>query len=197
MTRGRPAVFLDRDGVLNEVRLVGGAAATPRGVDELRIVPTARPQLERLRSRGFLLLVVSNQPDVARGDLSPATLEQMNAALRQALPVDAVYCCPHDTSDACLCRKPKPGLIKAGAQEWGVDLSRSCLVGDRWVDIAAASASGIDGLLLSRPWSWDATSIGNPPTGLVPRFSGASLEDCVDFIMGSWFYGAPESADGG
>lgn len=186
---GRPAVFLDRDGVLNEVRMAGATASTPRSVDELHILPTAGRDLERLRAAGFVLLVVSNQPDVARGDLSVGAVDRINSALREALPIDAVYYCPHDTTDACSCRKPKPGLIRAGQQDWGIDLGRSCLVGDRWVDLGAAAAAGIDGILVSRPWSWDPTSIGGPPDGLAPRFAANTLEACVDFILGSDDYG--------
>ena len=179
---GRAAVFLDRDGVLNEVRMEGGTASTPRTVAELQILPTAKADLRRLREAGYVLLVVSNQPDVARGDLSLDAVEEINRALRTALPIDAVYVCPHDTRDGCACRKPKPGLIRAGAREWGVDLARSWLIGDRWVDLAAAGAAGIDGLLVERPWSWDATSIGGPPEGLAARFTG-DLRACVDFIL--------------
>jgi D-glycero-D-manno-heptose 1,7-bisphosphate phosphatase len=180
--RGRPAVFLDRDGVLNEVRMQGATASTPRTVAELRILPAARTELGRLRQAGYVLLVVSNQPDVARGDLSLDAVEEINRALRDALPIDAVYVCPHDTGDGCACRKPKPGLIQAGAQEWGVDLARSWLIGDRWVDLAAAESAGVAGLLVERPWSWDATSIGGPPEGLAPRFTG-DLRACVDFVL--------------
>jgi D-glycero-D-manno-heptose 1,7-bisphosphate phosphatase len=179
---GRAAVFLDRDGVLNEVRMDGATASTPRTVAELQILPTAKADLGRLREAGYVLLVVSNQPDVARGDLSLDAVEEINRALRAALPIDAVYVCPHDTRDGCACRKPKPGLIRAGAREWGVDLARSWLIGDRWVDLAAAEAAGIDGLLVERPWSWDATSIGGPPEGLAARFTG-DLRACVDFVL--------------
>lgn len=179
---GRAAVFLDRDGVLNEVRMEGSTASTPRTVAELQILPTARADLGRLRQAGYVLLVVSNQPDIARGDLSLQAVEEINRALRTALPVDAVYFCPHDTRDGCACRKPKPGLIQAGAREWGVDLGRSWLIGDRWVDLAAAEAAGVGALLVERPWSWDATSIGGPPEGLAARFTG-DLRACVDFIL--------------
>ncbi len=179
---GRAAVFLDRDGVLNEVRMEGATASTPRTVAELQILPTAKADLGRLREAGYVLLVVSNQPDVARGDLSLDAVEEINRALRGSLPIDAVYVCPHDTRDGCACRKPKPGLIRTGAREWGVDLARSWLIGDRWVDLAAAEAAGIDGLLIERPWSWDATSIGGPPEGLAARFTG-DLRACVDFIL--------------
>jgi D-glycero-D-manno-heptose 1,7-bisphosphate phosphatase len=179
---GRAAVFLDRDGVLNEVRMEGATASTPRTVAELQIPPTAEADLGRLRQAGYVLLVVSNQPDVARGDLSLDAVEAINRALQGALPIDAVYVCPHDTRDGCACRKPRPGLIQAGAQEWGVDLARSWLIGDRWVDLAAAEAASVAGLLVERPWSWDATSIGGPPEGLTPRFTG-DLRACVDFIL--------------
>ncbi len=179
---GRAAVFLDRDGVLNEVRMEGATASTPRTVAELQILPTAKADLGRLREAGYVLLVVSNQPDVARGDLSLDAVEEINRALRGSLPIDAVYVCPHDTRDGCACRKPKPGLIRTGAREWGVDLARSWLIGDRWVDLATAEAAGIDGLLVERPWSWDATSIGGPPEGLAARFTG-DLRACVDFIL--------------
>lgn len=178
-----PAVFLDRDGVLNEVRMAGSTASTPRSVEELRIYPDAREHLDRLRVGGFILLVVSNQPDVARGDLSLAAVEAINEALRRVLRLDAVYFCPHDTGDDCACRKPKPGLIHEGARQWDIDLARSFLIGDRWVDLAAAAAAGVDGLLLRRPWSWEATSLGGPPADLTARYEGTSLGDCVDFVL--------------
>jgi D-glycero-D-manno-heptose 1,7-bisphosphate phosphatase len=180
--RGRAAVFLDRDGVLNEVRMQGRTASTPRTVAELQIFPTARADLLRLRAAGYVLLVVSNQPDVARGDLTLEAVEDINRALRAALPIDGVYYCPHDTRDGCACRKPKPGLIQAGARDWGVDLARSWLIGDRWVDLAAARAAGIAGLLVDRPWSWEPTSIGGPPDDLAAHCTG-SLRTCVDFIL--------------
>ena len=184
-----PAVFLDRDGVLNEVRMDGATASTPRSVDELQVLPATRSELERLRAAGFLLLVVSNQPDVARGELTTEAVDEINAALQRALPIDAVYYCPHDTRDGCACRKPKPGLIHRGARDWGVDLSRSCLIGDRWVDLLAAAGAGLDGLLVERPWSWEPTSIGAPPVGLEPLHRGGSLKSCVDFILAAGRYG--------
>lgn len=185
----RPAVFLDRDGVINAVAMRGAVASTPFSVEELRIEPDAAAQLGRLRAAGFVLIVVSNQPDVARGDLSMEAVEAINAELRRALPIDAVYFCPHDTRDQCPCRKPKPGLILMGAADWDVDLARSCLIGDRWVDLAAAGAAGIDGILLQRPWSWDATSIGGPPVGISPAAALESLAQCVDYVMNSDRYG--------
>lgn len=178
-----PAVFFDRDGVLNEVRMDGATAAGPRSVEELAIVPGAAGELARLREAGFRLLVVSNQPDVARGTLSRAAVDAVNAALRAELAVDAIYYCPHDTADGCTCRKPLPGLILQGAAEWDVDLARSCLVGDRWVDLMAAQRAGIEGILLERPWSWQHTSAGGPPGDLRTSKAFGTLAACVDWIL--------------
>jgi D-glycero-D-manno-heptose 1,7-bisphosphate phosphatase len=175
--------------VLNAVRMVDGVASTPRSVEELDIEPGALTQLERLKARGFVLIVVSNQPDVARGDLAIETVMRINDELCRVLPVDAVYFCPHDTRDGCSCRKPKPGLIQMGAEAWDVDLGRSALIGDRWVDIAAAGAAGIDGILLRRTWSWEPTSLGSPPSTLVPAFESEAFSACVEFMLQSGRYG--------
>lgn len=184
----RPAVFLDRDGVLNEVRMAGPVVAGPRSVAELVIAPGARAALTRLKEAGFLLIVVSNQPDVARGDMSTDALEEIGRAVRRALPVDQILVCPHDARDACPCRKPLPGLITAGAARCGADLGASCLVGDRWVDLAAARAAGIGALLLRRAWSWQPTSAGAPPEDLVADYAADTLEECIDHILGSLRY---------
>ena len=80
--------------------------------------------MRRLRSAGFLLLVVTNQPEVARGTLTMNAVEAVNDELAAQLPIDAVYVCPH-TSDACDCRKPKPGMILDAAEDWDVDLAAS------------------------------------------------------------------------
>ncbi|HEU5001821.1 MAG TPA: HAD-IIIA family hydrolase [Actinomycetota bacterium] len=181
----RPAVFLDRDGVLNEVCFHGGVASTPRSAEDLVIDQSTAYQLGRLRESGFALIVVSNQPDVARGGLLPQDLAAINEALREALPVDAIYVCPHDRSDGCGCRKPKPGLIHQAAAEWGIDLSRSWLIGDRWVDLAAAEAAGVAGVLLECAWSWAPTSEGAPPRGLAPVFSDVRLAGCITQILDS------------
>jgi D-glycero-D-manno-heptose 1,7-bisphosphate phosphatase len=185
----RPAVFLDRDGVVNEVRMAGDVASCPRDVDELDIPAGTGAELGRLKAAGFVLIVVSNQPDVARGDLDREAVERINEHLAAALGIDAVYWCPHDNADGCTCRKPLPGLILEGARDWDVDLGRSCLIGDRWVDLAAAEAAGIDGILLESPHSWAPTSRGGPPAGLVPTFAGTTLAACVDHVLASSRYG--------
>lgn len=153
MTNLRPAVFLDRDGVLNAVVWREGKAASPRTVEELGIEPDALDVLTALKAAGYLLLVVTNQPDVRRGLMSDATLDAIHDRLMQALPVDDVTACRHDNADACACRKPRPGMILDLAGRYGVDLSRSWMIGDQDRDIQCGQAAGCRTILLERDYN--------------------------------------------
>jgi D-glycero-D-manno-heptose 1,7-bisphosphate phosphatase len=138
----RRAVFLDRDGVINRATVREGLPYPPASLDELEVMPDAAASLEALRRVGFLLLVVTNQPDVARGTSSRETVEGINAELARQLPIDRFYICYHDSDDGCHCRKPKPGMLLDAAQEWDIDLARSYMIGDRWRDVDAGMAAG-------------------------------------------------------
>ena len=181
----RRAVFLDRDGVLNEVRMDDARAASPLGVDDLRIVAGAKEQVDRLRAAGFLTFVITNQPDIARGRLDADVAQQINSELASAVGVDGVYLCPHDNADACTCRKPLPGMIDAAVTEHSLDRPSSWLVGDRWVDLAAGVAAGVRVVLLDSPWSWEPTSAGAPSSSLRSALTARSLTACVDLILGA------------
>lgn len=151
--RLRPAVFLDRDGVLNEISVVDGVPHPPDCADDCRILPGVPEALERLRSAGYALIVVTNQPDVARGTQRKEEVERINAYLVSKLSVDAVYTCYHDNADQCECRKPKPGMLLQAAQRHGIDLSKSYMVGDRSGDVLAGAAAGCRTLLVDLPHS--------------------------------------------
>src|SRR5450759_1504047 len=138
----RRAVFLDRDGVLNRAVVREGKPYPPASVAEVEILPGVPDALERLKRGGFMLIVVSNQPDVGRGTATRDTVEAINAFLAAALPVDRFIMCYHDSGDGCNCRKPRPGMLLDGAREFGVDLSGSYMVGDRWRDVEAGVAAG-------------------------------------------------------
>lgn len=138
----RRAVFLDRDGVINKSIVRAGKPYPPASVAELEILPSVPYALERLKRGGFILIVVSNQPDVARGTASRAEVEEINNALSRALPIDEFRMCYHDDDDNCECRKPKPGMLLAAARKWTIDLASSYMVGDRWRDIEAGKRAG-------------------------------------------------------
>ena len=136
------AAFLDRDGVINRAIVRAGRPFPPTSLTELEILPGVPHALATLRAAGLRLIVVSNQPDVARGNIPKATVDAINDALLRALPLDAIRCCLHDSHDSCDCRKPRPGLLLQAAADFDLDLRSSWMVGDRWRDIAAGRAAG-------------------------------------------------------
>ncbi|OPX93237.1 MAG: D-glycero-beta-D-manno-heptose-1,7-bisphosphate 7-phosphatase [Syntrophorhabdus sp. PtaB.Bin006] len=138
----RRAVFIDRDGVLNCAVVRENKPFPPSGVAEVKILPGIPESLQALKDAGFVLIVVSNQPDVARGTTTKETVEAINAYLADRLPVDRFIMCYHDSGDGCDCRKPLPGMLFTGACEFDVDLKASFMVGDRRRDMDAGTAAG-------------------------------------------------------
>ncbi len=148
-----PAVFLDRDGVLNQVFVRDGVTHPPGSVAEFAFLPGVPEAVRRLHAAGFPLVVVTNQPDVARGAQTIAGVEAIHQRLRAELPMLQVLVCYHDKSDGCTCRKPKPGMLLEAARRWRLDLRRSYLVGDRWSDVLAGQAAGCQTVLVETPFS--------------------------------------------
>jgi D-glycero-D-manno-heptose 1,7-bisphosphate phosphatase len=138
----RRAVFLDRDGVVNRPILRDGKPYPPPTLAELRLLPGVREACQKLREAGFVLILVTNQPDIARGTLTAREVNEINTRLQRYLQFDDVRVCPHDDRQACECRKPKPGLLLAAARVWNIHLPSSFMVGDRWRDVQAGHAAG-------------------------------------------------------
>jgi len=136
------AVFLDRDGVINRATVRDGKPHPPETVDELEVLAGVPDALVKLRDAGFRLIVVTNQPDVARRTQTRETIEAMHVRLMSELPVDDIVTCYHDDDDACECRKPKPGALIDAAHRHGIELERSFMIGDRWRDIEAGQRAG-------------------------------------------------------
>jgi D-glycero-D-manno-heptose 1,7-bisphosphate phosphatase len=150
VTRTRAAVFLDRDGVLNEVELRDGTPHPPAGVEQLRLLPGVVEACYRLRQLGFALVVVTNQPDIARGKQTLDEVDRMHDALRARLPLDDIVVCAHDDVDDCPCRKPRPGMILDAAARLHLDLGESVCVGDRWRDVEAGKRAGVMAIFVDR-----------------------------------------------
>jgi D-glycero-D-manno-heptose 1,7-bisphosphate phosphatase len=136
------AVFLDRDGVINANLERDGKPVAPTTLSEFRILPGVVESARRLKEAGFLLIVVTNQPDVATGRTPKAVMEAMHAEIRRQLPIDDFMICLHVDADNCGCRKPKPGLILQAAARYSIDLPSSTVVGDRWRDVVAGQTVG-------------------------------------------------------
>jgi len=172
----RRAVFLDRDGVVNEAVVRQGKPYPPQSADQLRLVRGASEAFARLHERGLSLIVVTNQPDVARGTSSREAVESIHAALAGMLPLDDFFVCYHDDEDRCPCRKPKPGLLLNAAARHGILLGESFLIGDRWRDIDAAHAAGCLGIFL------DYSYLERRPTR-DPDATVTSLTAAADWIL--------------
>ena len=147
------AVFLDRDGVLNHSLVRDGKPFAPRSLDDFVLYEEAAAALSALKQAGYLLVVVTNQPDIGNGFVERATVDAMHAHLGAVLPLDDIRLCPHAQNEGCDCRKPRPGMLLAAAKEHGIDLSRSFMVGDRSGDMAAGIAAGCRTIFIDRDYA--------------------------------------------
>jgi D-glycero-D-manno-heptose 1,7-bisphosphate phosphatase len=170
----RAAIFLDRDGVLNEVVERAGAPGSPRTLAELSLVPDIH-RVRDLRAAGLAVFVITNQPDVARGHTPPEVLDAMMQVIRAEISMDDYRACVHEDADDCECRKPRPGMILDLARRWDVDLERAFVIGDMWRDVGAASAAGCRSILIRRPWN----------DGVTADAEVASLGEAVDLVLES------------
>ncbi|HVN06440.1 MAG TPA: HAD family hydrolase [Bryobacteraceae bacterium] len=170
------AVFLDRDGVLARALIRNGKAYAPVTPDEMEMAPDAPAALARLKRAGFLLVMVTNQPDVARGVTRREDVESMHATLRAALPLDACYVCYHDDAARCACRKPQPGMLLEAAAAHNIDLPTSFMIGDRWRDVDAGAAAGCRTVWIDRGYPERAPEHA-------PNARVESLADAVDWIL--------------
>lgn len=152
----RRAVFFDRDGVLSRAVVREGRAYAPLTLKDFIILPEAAEAIAQVHRAGFLAIVVTNQPEIARGQLSWSTLAAMHQRLSDIVRVDDIYVCPHDPKDRCLCHKPQPGLLQQAAHDWNLNLSASFLIGDRWRDVVAGREAGCYTILIERIYSGTA-----------------------------------------
>jgi D-glycero-D-manno-heptose 1,7-bisphosphate phosphatase len=169
------AVFLDRDGVIDRAVVRDGKPYPPSSMEELEILPGVGDALASLRDNGFKLIVVTNQPDVARGTQSREVVEAMHKWLCEQLPLDAIYACYHDNSDQCNCRKPAPGLLLHASDEYDIDLTASFMVGDRWRDIEAGKRAGCKTLFID--YGYDEQLSSEPDVVI------SSLMDAANWIL--------------
>jgi D-glycero-D-manno-heptose 1,7-bisphosphate phosphatase len=146
------AVFIERDGILNEVRLGPKNQIGPLSLDEFKIKKDADAAVGKLKKAGFVLIVTTNQPGLSRGYQSRRELDRMHDLLRRAFPIDDILSCPHDEADHCPCRKPRPGLLIEAAFKWHLNLDQSFVISDKWQDAEAARTAGCTSLLVDSPW---------------------------------------------
>jgi D-glycero-D-manno-heptose 1,7-bisphosphate phosphatase len=167
------AIFLDSDGVLNKAIIKTGKVVAPTSLAELVIPDEVKPALDRLKAAGYLLLCVSNKPDVARGLMTQADVDAIYGKIRSDLPLDDIFICYVENS---ACYKPNPGLLLDAAKKYDIDLTQSYMIGDRWRDIGAGQNAGCKTIWIDRGY---AENLPNPPAD----FTVHSLAEATQWIL--------------
>jgi D-glycero-D-manno-heptose 1,7-bisphosphate phosphatase len=170
------AVFADRDGVLCANMMRDGRPVAPTRVEDFRLLPGVIESVRALKSAGYLVIVVTNQPDVGTGRTPRATVEAMHDIIRTRVAVDDIKACFHTSADACACRKPKPGMILEAASERAIDLPASYVVGDRWSDVAAGREAGCSTIFVDYGYESDTAGDADAVVG--------SFAEAAQLILG-------------
>ena len=171
------AVFLDRDGVINKALVKDGKPFTPYNFNDLKILPGVKKSLRALKESNWMIIVITNQPDVARRKITKEEVEKINNYLKNTLLVDEIYTCYHDNNDFCDCRIPQPGALTVAAKNNSIDLNKSFMIGDRWSDIEAGDRAGCKTFFI------DYSYKEKRPSNFT--FKVKSLAEAVDIILKS------------
>lgn len=171
------AVFLDRDGVINQALVRNGLPYPPESLAEFVILPDVKEACTKLKTAGFLLIVATNQPDVGRGTMDASVIDEIHAHMMDQLPIDSVEVCTHPGKGLsnCNCRKPKPGMLLNAADKWNIDLKKSWMVGDRWRDVDCGHAAGCRTIFIDRSYSEELKQ--------KPDFHAHNLNEAADLII--------------
>jgi D-glycero-D-manno-heptose 1,7-bisphosphate phosphatase len=146
----RSAVFLDRDGVINQSKVIAGKPYAPRSFEDFKLMPYTAECVDRLCKAGYVVIVVTNQPDIGNGHITKKTVNMMHNKLLSKTKISEIIMCPHSQEEGCNCRKPKPQMILKGAEKFNITLSDSYIVGDRSSDIQAGQVAGCKTIFIER-----------------------------------------------
>lgn len=168
----KKAIFLDRDGVLNKTIFKMGKPRAPYSLEEFELLPGVEEAIRKLKSKGYLLIVVTNQPDVSRGWVSLDKVHEVNNEIKRILKVDDLKACFHDSKDNCECRKPRPGMLLESARNFEINLTGSFMIGDRESDVEAGMSAGCKTILIGQ----------DEVCSVMPHYRGNSLLEVVQYI---------------
>ncbi len=199
LSRPQKAVFLDRDGVIN--RYMGFL----RDISDFELIDGVAKAIRIINDSGYLCIVVTNQPVIARGEVTRDELDEIHAKMETMLGkegayIDGLYVCPHHPDKGfkgeipelkvdCDCRKPKPGMLLKAAEEYNIDLSQSWMIGDSWRDVAAGEAAGVKTVLLDGDGSEGIKSYKNRDDGCVPTMRAGNLLEATKLVLCQYWNG--------
>ncbi len=183
------AVFLDRDGTVNE------EVGYLHNLEDLRLIPGASAAIKRLNETGMKVILVTNQSGIARGYFSESLLLDIHARLKKMLleegaRLDAIYYCPHHPSAGnsnftkeCDCRKPRTGLIDRAARDLKIDVKQSFVVGDKWSDVELGQRAGAHSILVRTGYGAMEEENIRPSHLVEPDFIAHTITEAVDWII--------------
>jgi D-glycero-D-manno-heptose 1,7-bisphosphate phosphatase len=169
------AIFLDRDGVLNQTIFRNGKPRAPYTLEDFKLFAGVPEATQLFKSVNFILIVVTNQPDVARGWVTEKAVHDVNNKLRELIVVDEIKICFHTEKDHCTCRKPRPGMLLEAAKDWNIDMAQSYMIGDRYSDVEAGQSAGCRTILIGE---------GDSPGVILPDYRHSSLLEAAHQILG-------------
>ena len=174
----KKAIFIDRDGVINRLVKINGKETSPKRLDQLDIYNFVPYAIKQLRNN-YLIIIVTNQPDIARGRISIKELNKINKKIKDEIDIDDFFICVHDDDDDCQCRKPKPGLILDAAKKWEINLSGSFIIGDSWRDMIAGKSAGLKTCWVNN----NSDSSFSDPIKFAYNFEAKNLLDAINYIL--------------
>jgi len=176
-TKNKRAVFLDRDGTLNQSIFRNGEFCPPTNLEEFELFPNVIEACNRLKQAGYILVVATNQPDVGRGTMLKTTVEEIHSHMCQIIPIDHIEVCYHPgrgLSD-CDCRKPMPGMLIQASNKLDIDLRKSWMIGDRGKDVDCGHSAGCRTILVG--------DRQNELSITPPHFKAKNLYEAVNIIL--------------
>ena len=177
-----PAVFLDRDGVINE------EVGYLNHISRLKLIRRVGYALKKLKDAGFKLIVITNQSGVAKGYFPLVLIDEIHKRIQRRLKkykvqIDDFFVCTHSPEENCSCRKPKPGLVLSAVEKHNIDLERSYLIGDKAIDIELTFNLGIKGILVLTGYGKGELEYVIPKKKITPSFIAKDLNTAADFII--------------
>lgn len=168
-------MFLDRDGVVVRSDVRDGKPYAPTSLESFEILPGSRKAVDMLVKAGYIIVIVTNQPDVGNGYVERFVVEEMHERLKNELAIASVRTCFHSQKDKCSCRKPKPKMLLDAASEFGINLKRSFIVGDRKSDIEAGENAGCGTIFID--WNYGEDKPQSQ------QYVATSLMDATTYIL--------------
>ena len=168
-------IFLDRDGVLNEVGFRNTVPVPPKSIEDLKIKIGVKSSIKKLKLSGYLLIVVTNQPDYARGTQTKKNIEMINEKINNILVLDDIFVCWHGYDDECNCRKPKIGLFKEAEKKYSINMKKSFMIGDRSKDIEAGKTANCKTILIKTNYENNLK--------ILPDYSARNFSDATKYIL--------------